>query len=330
MTQETPYFVEVLDRSGAVTARHRFHGFPLSVGRGYDNDVIVDDPFLAPQHFAIELRPEDGALVARDAGSRNGIHAALLRGGAAKAAPGEIELTADVIVRAGHSWFRIRRADHPVAPERIDRTAHAWEGRRPALLALAIASFLALFEGWSSNTSTGNDIEYAKQLAAVAAVIIGWAGAWAVLNRIFAGRARFGRHLLIAAIGLASIAVAEHVFEIAAYAFSFSWLSMYGIYLAFGVLAVVVYFHAATLRPLAPGFARVIAAGFAVLATGLVALTSYASDQTVADSRYMTALKWPGLRVANPISSEAFAKTTAELAARAEARRNDLSGVDEQ
>lgn len=90
------------------------------------------------------------------------------------------------------------------------------------------------------------------------------------------------------------------------------------------------YFHAATLRPLAPGFARLIAAGFAVLATGLVALASYSSDQTISDSRYMTALKWPALRVANPISSEAFAKTTAELAAWADARRNEVPGVDEQ
>ena len=63
MRQETPCFVEVLDRSGALTARHRIIGLPVRIGRGYDNDVIVDDPFLAPQHFAIELRPEDGALV---------------------------------------------------------------------------------------------------------------------------------------------------------------------------------------------------------------------------------------------------------------------------
>lgn len=160
-----------------------------------------------------------------------------MRKGAAKSTPGEIELTADVIVRAGHSWFRIRRADYPVAPERIDWTAHAWEGRRPALLALAIAGLLALLEGWTSDTSTGNDVEYAKQLAAIAAVIVGWAGTWAVFNRIFAGRAplRAASADCRVRAGL-SIAVVEQMFEIAACAFSLSWLSMYGIYLAFGVL----------------------------------------------------------------------------------------------
>ena len=66
--------VELLDRAGSVIARHRFDQLPVRLGRAYDNDVIVDDPFVAPSHVQIERR-EDGVLIARDLGTRNGTHA---------------------------------------------------------------------------------------------------------------------------------------------------------------------------------------------------------------------------------------------------------------
>ncbi|MBC8119960.1 MAG: FHA domain-containing protein, partial [Burkholderiaceae bacterium] len=114
--------VELLDRAGSVVARHRFDQLPVRIGRAYDNDVIVDDPFVAPSHVQIERR-EDGVLVARDLGTRNGTHAVAqrrrsLKQGATKPAS-EIVLMPDTLMRAGHSTFRVRPIDHAVAAERL-------------------------------------------------------------------------------------------------------------------------------------------------------------------------------------------------------------------
>ncbi|UUZ47942.1 FHA domain-containing protein [Massilia sp. B-10] len=34
--------------------RHRVDTLPIRLGRGYDNDFIIDDAYAAPQHALIE------------------------------------------------------------------------------------------------------------------------------------------------------------------------------------------------------------------------------------------------------------------------------------
>ena len=58
-------FLEVLEDEEGVAARHRLERFPVTVGRGYTNDVILDDPKVSAAHLRIE-RTEQGALVLRD------------------------------------------------------------------------------------------------------------------------------------------------------------------------------------------------------------------------------------------------------------------------
>ena len=66
-------WVEVLSRHRAVVSRHRCTGRVVRIGRAYTNDVVLDDPYVAPEH-AIIVRDEDGA--ARRRGSRHGQRAA--------------------------------------------------------------------------------------------------------------------------------------------------------------------------------------------------------------------------------------------------------------
>ena len=65
-------FLEVIE-GDAVHARHRLERFPVTVGRGYANDVIVDDPKVSSVHLRIE-RTEDGSLMLHDVGSTNGTY----------------------------------------------------------------------------------------------------------------------------------------------------------------------------------------------------------------------------------------------------------------
>lgn len=330
---EPAIVVELLDRAGAVVARHRSESLPVRLGRAYDNDVIVDDPFVAPCHVRIERR-DDGVLVARDAGTQNGIHAARRRRrwkwGHSDEQSREIALSPDTVVRAGHSSFRVRTSDQAVAPERLDTTAHAWEGLRPSTVALVMVVLLALLNAWTLDTSTQETFIYESNLAIVTGMMVGWAGAWALLNRLFAGRARFGRHFLIGALGLAAAMLMAQLGELVAYSFSLGWPIRYESYISLAVLAVAVYFHVATITPLSPWVARRSAVVFAVLAMGLFGLYRYAEDHQLGDGRYMGALSWPAVRMANPIGSDKFVKSLEDARLRADRARSENGGSDDE
>jgi len=46
----------------------------ITIGRGYDNDVLIDDPYVASRHLRI-VRDASGALMAIDPGSASGLFA---------------------------------------------------------------------------------------------------------------------------------------------------------------------------------------------------------------------------------------------------------------
>jgi pSer/pThr/pTyr-binding forkhead associated (FHA) protein len=56
----------VLHRSVELGARE------LTIGRGQQNDVVLDDPDKVVSRFHAELRPEDGGYVLVDLNSQNG------------------------------------------------------------------------------------------------------------------------------------------------------------------------------------------------------------------------------------------------------------------
>jgi pSer/pThr/pTyr-binding forkhead associated (FHA) protein len=127
---ELVMWVEVLSRHHHdVLARHRCTGDEICIGRGYDNDVVLDDPFLSARHLRLR-RDDDGGWVAEDQGSANGLYTA--RG---KARLDRIALDGDQIIRAGHTLLRLRAADWPVAADRIAAPQRAlW----PMIIALAV------------------------------------------------------------------------------------------------------------------------------------------------------------------------------------------------
>ena len=67
-------WIEVLGRDGEVLARERIEGDEARIGRAFDNDVVVNDPHVAPHHLRVH-RGEDGVLVAEDLGNLNGLYA---------------------------------------------------------------------------------------------------------------------------------------------------------------------------------------------------------------------------------------------------------------
>src|SRR5262249_17971492 len=117
-------WVEILSRSHAVTARHRCAGPDVRIGRSYDNDVVVDDPYVDPHHLRI-ARDEAGALVAEDLGSVNGLYDVQT-----SHRMKWLVVDGDRLVSIGRTCLRIREANYAVAAARLAEPP----GRHAALL----------------------------------------------------------------------------------------------------------------------------------------------------------------------------------------------------
>ena len=64
--------IEVQERDGRVSRAISVHRWPLSLGRALDNDVVIDDPFVAAHHAVLDLN-EEGELMLSVGESINGV-----------------------------------------------------------------------------------------------------------------------------------------------------------------------------------------------------------------------------------------------------------------
>ena len=292
-------WVEILGRHRDVVARHRCDGPEVRIGRGYDNDVVVDDPYVAPRHLRI-FRGDDGALVAEDLGSRNG-----LRAEDGRALP-RVAVDGDRPLRIGRTLLRIREADHAVAPERVaPPVARMW----PRALGLATAVFaLELLTVWLNQTAEPKLSRQVLVLVAIAAVVLVWTTGWALLNRIFAGHARFERHLVIALTALLAFSIVAELVDIGAFALSWRLLADFSYIGAWMLFAALCFFH---LREIGPARLKLKAAvvfglGAAAVATQTLSQYQYETGPWVSRQTYVRKLYPPFMRIVAPENDAAF------------------------
>jgi hypothetical protein len=310
---KAPYFIETLARNGDVLHRHQVAGLPIRLGRGYDNDFILDDAHAAPCHAVIE-GGADGRLVLRDLGTRNGV---VYRGKRQHS----IELTGDTVIRMGHTSLRVRGADFPVNAELVDRTMHGWEGALPGLAGMLLIGMVALLTVWLSDVKPFQLSRYLQALAYGVAAGLVWGGMWAFANRLFGRHARLGRHLFLFGCGLAAIAAYKIVSSMAAYAWSIEWLVRYGMHVAIALMAGMVYFHLGTVRPQRRRYFASSCALLALLGSGLTLVGNLQASGRVADQLYMPLLLPPAMRASPDHSVDEYMADAAAMKARIDAER---------
>ena len=251
-------WVEILTRHREVAERHRFAGPEIRIGRGYSNDVIVDDPYVALEHLRVR-RGDDHALIAEDIGTLNGMR--VDRKGERVE---RIILTGDQAIRIGRTELRIRGADYALPRERVlagpTRTI-------PVIVALSIL-LLAIdaLSLWLRQVTEPELSYYLPALLALPIYALSWSGVWAILCRIFSSQARFERQLLIALSGLLAFTLYQEISEFAPFAISWYAPSKYGFVASYALLGAVCFCH---LREIGPSRLRVkggIVAGLAVVA----------------------------------------------------------------
>src|SRR5688572_30087181 len=137
--------MEVLDgRGGSVRSRIRLDALPVRIGRGLDNDLILDDPYVDAQHAQITFGMS-GDVIVEDLASTNGV--ALGRG---RERVTSLSVLPGMELRIGRTVLRFRDSAEPVAPTlldapRVTRRGPAWLAKPGPQLALVVAVLASMW-----------------------------------------------------------------------------------------------------------------------------------------------------------------------------------------
>jgi hypothetical protein len=100
--------LELLSRKNIPLKHFKFEQDYVCVGRDFNNDLRLDDPYICPSHMLVALDPESGQLVVNDCQSTNGIK---VNGKYVNQA----NLTSNDVIKIGRTRLRVIDTKVPLA-----------------------------------------------------------------------------------------------------------------------------------------------------------------------------------------------------------------------
>ena len=308
--------VEVLDRDGQVRATCAVKAWPLTIGRALDNELVLADPHVAAHLLSIE--PGAHGLQFAVGASVNGVVVGSRRLAGGQAQPHAVEVgSAPIELTAGRTRLRLRLAEQALAPE-LPLAAAAITAVPRAVMSLGLALLLAaglLFNTWLDNDpdNLGRAIGMTLLTAVVGAAV--WCGLWALLSKTFTRQGHFGWHLrvfLIASIAWLAVGVVPSGL---AFAFDWPWASDFAFLASVAVAGCAFYFHLLAVEPARPRGVRRAAITAALVGIALTLWFNQQRTDLYGEELYMNHLYPPALRLARPLSVDAFVDGLAPLQA---------------
>lgn len=187
--------IEEINRLGHVISRHKFDQLPISIGRGYQNDLILNDPFVSPEHVIIQ-ETDEGWMI-QDLGSENGMK---LKPHSAASRTDSLQSGDEIIL--GRTRLRLFSPAHPVGATHLLPT----KANLPQIIARPIIAattvilvfvLLLLDEQLTASKEIGADKLLANLLPTFMFSLV-WAGIWTFVGRVITHRASFLPHFIAA------------------------------------------------------------------------------------------------------------------------------------
>jgi hypothetical protein len=306
-------WIELLARNGEVAARQRIDADEARIGRAFDNDLVVDDPHVAPHHLRV-YRGEDGELVAEDLGSINGLYT---EHGARRVQ--RLSLAREPVIRIGRTTLRVHDGAHEVAAERPltpPRQHASWAG---GLAAALFGAVLAM--NWLNLTAEPNANALLLPLLALATVLVAWTGFWALMSRIFVGQSLFALHLRIALTASIALVLWAQLAETAAYSLAWREMSDYSGLGAWALLAATCYAHLHAMGPRHMRAAIGLVIALIVAGASLQYFEKWTSRSENGQRATLGDLRPPGWRAVPLAKVDDFFKRTEAVKARVDQAR---------
>ncbi len=250
------------------TRHYSFSDFPVRIGRAFNNDVIVSDPFVSPHHLCIDR--EGDAYTVVDTGSENGFS---INGEPKSSAKTELRSGDKLLL--GETGIFVYTPDHPVAdtlPLRREHQLFGWIAvTRNVWTSFLVALILTFEWAWLTIfTPDGEGLALTSTTATAAGIIIFWATVWSVAGRLTRRhKANFQSHVALASLCMIVSRVAWYVGSYINFLTSDNWLSQAVTYGFNSVLLGFLLYGSLTLASKMPHKRKVAVA--ALLSLGLTA-----------------------------------------------------------
>jgi len=288
-----------------VQLRQRVTGTPAiyKVGRSLACDIVLDDPYVAAEHTAIELL-EDGRVAISDLGSRNGTR---LRSAQASERLSNETVTrteADLIV--GRTRVRIRTAHTTLAAERLFRRDLLQRHKTPlAACGAAAVLILAVSSEW---LQAPENLAPKILIAVVAsmAIVVVWIGVWALITRISHGVWNLRLHAAIACNAVALAVASIWLFPIAQFATQWTWLAPVKLCATGGAMLAALFLHLRTSTHLSRRTALIVTALVPLLLGTMAWVQLQSESRDVNRLAIDTPIYPPELRVARGVELDEY------------------------
>lgn len=306
-------YIEVLGRSGRVSARYSVRKRGLTFGRAYNNDVVLEDPYICPHHLEIVWDEENG-LAARDLGTVNGL---LLEDEKIKV--DSLRLVSGVKFRIGRTNLRFFSHDYEVPKTITDSYAmsplRSLESRLlQIILFMAMASCI-LVDFWMDSYKKFDTLNLTYGMMGILFIIVAWSFLWAFTSRMLTHRWSFFVHCAIASAGIAAVFLFNVVLSYASFAFALDrfegLVSVVGIGL---LMAGIIYMHLRFVSSALPFYLASVSSGVAIAFVGMTLLLSHLESKDFNYSpRYNVTLKAPVFKIAKSRSLGDFFESAQTL-----------------
>jgi hypothetical protein len=160
--------IEEISHGHKLLSRHKFAPNNITIGRGYDNDIIISDPHVCAEHLQVHFNGEHWLV--DDQGSING---SFLENSEDNVIQHQVR-SGDIIT-IGKSQVRFVFPSHPVLEsiaispfESLINLA-----RHPVALALSMALF-AFIGGWIINLNNANEVTLTQMLVPTIGLTLGF------------------------------------------------------------------------------------------------------------------------------------------------------------
>ncbi|MEP7344577.1 MAG: FHA domain-containing protein [Gemmatimonadaceae bacterium] len=306
--------VEILDARGHVRSRTRLDTIPASIGRAFDNDIIVDDPFVSPHHLRL-VEDDAGVLWMEDVGSKNGTRRAF---GAAPETRFATPSGSTVVL--GRTMLRIFDTDHAVPDavlQHAEETSIAELLGNPRHVAIAAGACVLLFaaRGYLESTSREVAESIVTMPLGVLFFVVLWAGVWALIGRVTRAGGRFVAHFAWACVGLVVLTLLAMVLGWIEFAIpSSDFLSALSAVVLAAAFAVYLTGHVTLASSLSARLAlRRTVIGFGAAAIVSVLLVTISREEFSVSPSYPTALAPLPTALLQTEEIDEFAAETLEL-----------------
>lgn len=302
--------LEVLDRDGHVRHQVAATRWPLSVGRAIDNDLVLDDPHVAPHHFSVNV-DDEGQVFVTVGDTVNGLQVGRQR----LARDSRVPVGGETLpLVAGRTPLRLRLAGHQVAaemPMAVTRSLLV-ELSSVVILLVVVAAMIA-FDTYLSAEPALLTRELGREAIKSIGLGLVWCGFMSVLSKVFTRQASFGWHLRVMLGAVAAWKLIGAVTGALAFVFSWPWISDYAFVATCAVAGVALYVHMLAIEPRHPARWRVVGGSAALTAVALTLWFNHQATDRFGDELYMSHLLPPSLRLARPVSTDTFLQSVAPL-----------------